>query len=79
MSKYVELVNWHATRRHYSTQAHVEALGSRAEGRIRGLCWKVWNCRTVEGDKIRRARVSLPPRDYANLPLCEFCERLATP
>ena len=78
--QYVEIVNWGATRRHYATQAQAEALGRRAEGRLAGLCGKVWGCHTLAGDKLMRERfANLPERDYAALPLCKFCERKATP
>ena len=75
MSEYVEIVNWGATRRHYATQAWVEAVH---DGDIPGLCRKVYG-HTIALDSILRERASLPERDYAALPLCKFCEKKATP
>ena len=75
MSGYVEIVNWDATRRHYATQAWVEAVH---EGDIPGLCRKVYG-RTIEWDRMLREERRAPKRDYAALPLCKFCERKATP
>ena len=75
MSEYVEIVNWDATRRHYATQAWVEAVH---EGDIPGLCRKVYG-RTIERDRMLREEHVAPKRDYAALPLCKFCEKKATP
>ena len=75
MSGYVEIVNWGATRRHYATQAWVEAAH---EGDIPGLCGQVYG-HTVWWDRMLRERARLPEMDYATLPLCKFCERKATP
>ena len=75
MSRYVEIVNWGATRRHYATQAWVEWVH---EGDIPGLCGKVQG-HTVGWDSMLREGRGAPKRDYAALPLCKFCERKATP
>ena len=67
-----EMVNWYATRRHYVGRE----LGSQTWVQFRSLCGKAAGD-SLEKDAERRLRMRRPTIDYAALPMCKFCERIA--